>query len=117
MSRPVKTRIVKSCPPVHMFKPYGVALNRLEMAVLTHEEYEAIRLADGEGLSQADGAAVMGISRATFGRLLESAHKIVADALIGGKMLTIEGGEYECPDNEDTGGYIRNSCKATGRSR
>jgi predicted DNA-binding protein (UPF0251 family) len=117
MARPIKTRIVKNCPPVHLFKPYGIALNQMEMAALTHEEYEAIRLADKEGLSQADGAAAMGISRATFGRLLESAHRTVADALVCGKMIAIEGGDYESPDGEEPVSYIKNICKAQGRSR
>lgn len=60
--------------------------------MLTLDEAEAIRLADFEGLYQEEAAQRMGISRPTFGRILESAHRKIAEALISGKLLRIEGG-------------------------
>ena len=54
------------------------------------DEFEAIRLADLEGLYQEQAADRMGISRATFGRILESAHRKVAEVLAGGRCLRLE---------------------------
>lgn len=61
------------------------------------DELEAVRLADLEGLYQEQAAARMGVSRPTFGRILMSAHRKVAEALVAGKMLRIEGGQVACP--------------------
>lgn len=60
--------------------------------VLSLDEFEAIRLADLSGLYQEDAAKKMDISRQTFGRIVESAHRKIADALVNGKSLRIEGG-------------------------
>lgn len=71
------------------FKPCGIQGRYLEKVALNCDEMEAIRLSDYEKLYQQEAADRMGISRTTFSRLLESAHKKVADALIHGKALTI----------------------------
>jgi uncharacterized protein len=60
--------------------------------LLSLDEYEAIRLADLEGLYQEQAAARMNVSRQTFGRIVEAAHRKVADVLVHGKTLRIEGG-------------------------
>jgi predicted DNA-binding protein (UPF0251 family) len=67
----------------------------LEEVILTVDEFEAIRLADLEGLYQEQAAEKMNVSRQTFGRIIELAHKKVAEALVKGKALKIEGGEFE----------------------
>ncbi len=67
----------------------------LEEVILTVDEFEAIRLADLESLYQEQAAEKMDVSRQTFGRIIESAHKKVAEALVKGKALKIEGGEIE----------------------
>ena len=59
------------------------------------DEFEAIRLSDFEHLDQEGGAALMGVSRHTFGRLLARGRSIVADAMVTGKVLKIEGGSFE----------------------
>jgi predicted DNA-binding protein (UPF0251 family) len=82
-------------PESNYFKPRGIPLSALEEVILTVDEFEAIRLADLEGLYQEQAAARMGISRQTFGRIVESAHKKVAETLAKGKALKIEGGEFE----------------------
>jgi predicted DNA-binding protein (UPF0251 family) len=64
----------------------------LEEVTLAFEELEALRLAHQEGLYQQDAALRMGVSRATFGRVLDSAHRKVTQALVGGLALRIEGG-------------------------
>jgi len=66
----------------------------LEAVNLRVDELEAVRLADFEGLYQEAAAEKMHISRQTFGRILESAHKKIADALVNGKALSIEGGDF-----------------------
>jgi predicted DNA-binding protein (UPF0251 family) len=67
-------------------------MSHLERVVLSLDELEALRLADLEGDQHEQAAAKMSISRPTFGRILEHAHKTVADALLRGKALQIEGG-------------------------
>ena len=95
MARPRNCRRVGSMPESNYFKPRGIPLSMLEEVVLTVDECEAIRLADLEGLYQEQAAEKMKVSRQTFGRIIESAHKKVADALVNGKALKIEGGEFE----------------------
>lgn len=95
MPRPHCARRVRGAPQVSYFKPRGVPLTSLDEVVLVLDELEAVRLADLDGLYQEDAAAKMNISRATFGRILDSAHKKIAEALVGGKALRIEGGTVE----------------------
>ncbi len=93
MSRPKYCRNVAGIPDKNYFKPRGIPSFLLEEVVLTLDEFEAIRLADFETLYQEQAAAMMGISRQTFGRIIEGAHRKIADVLINGKALKIEGGE------------------------
>jgi predicted DNA-binding protein (UPF0251 family) len=79
-------------PDKNYFKPRGIPISQLEEVVLSLDEYEAIRLADYEQLYQEEAAARMNISRQTFGRIIEAAHKKIADVLINGKALKIAGG-------------------------
>jgi predicted DNA-binding protein (UPF0251 family) len=95
MSRPIHCRRVGSIPESNYFKPRGIPLSLLEDVVLTVDEFEAIRLADLENLYQEQAAEKMNVSRQTFGRIIDSAHKKVAEALVQGKALKIEGGEFE----------------------
>jgi predicted DNA-binding protein (UPF0251 family) len=95
MPRPRHCRRVAQLPQTSYYKPRGTPLSALEEVVLTVDEFEAIRLTDLEGLYQADAAEKMSVSRQTLGRILESAHKKIADALVHGKALRIEGGSIE----------------------
>jgi uncharacterized protein len=97
MPRPFKCRRVNSVPEVDYFKPRGIPLSELEEVILTLDEYEAIRLADLDGLYQEEAAQNMNISRQTFGNIINSAHGKLADAIINGKALKIYGGIYEMP--------------------
>jgi len=72
------------------FKPCGVRANQLEHIVLYEDEMEAIRLADFKSLYQQESADKMEISRTTFSRLVESARKKIADALLHQKAIKIE---------------------------
>ena len=110
MPRPKCPRMIKSLPDVAYFKPRAIPLSQLAEVILSFDEYEAIRLADLEGKYQEDAANKMKISRPTFGRIIESAHKKIADALINGKAIRIEGGVvrmaqkrlFKCSDCEHT---------------
>lgn len=95
MARPKRCRRIGSTPGSSYFKPRGIPLSALEEVVLSFDEFEAVRLADLEGLYQDQAAEKMGISRQTFGRIIESAHQKVAEALVRGKALKIEGGAIE----------------------
>lgn len=95
MGRPKNCRRVGFLPDTKYFKPRGIPLSVLEEVILTVDECEAIRLADFEGLYQEQAAEKMAVSRQTFGRIIESAHKKVAEALVKGKALKIEGGEID----------------------
>lgn len=107
MGRPHKKRNVSYNPNVSYFKPRGIPMKELLESRLTVDECEAIRLADYEGLSHEAAGESMGVSRATFGRIIEQARKVVADALINGKAIRIEGGSYQFVETER-----RFACKA-----
>ena len=77
------------------FKPYGGRSNNGEKVSLTLDELEAIRLADYKGLYQEQAAEKMKISRQTFGNIITSAHKKVADFLVNSKQLMVQGGAIE----------------------
>ena len=94
MPRPRKCRMVDAKPGVWLFKPQGIPARLLDEVYLPIEGYEALRLADLEGLRQDEAAAKMKVSRQTFGRILSDARRAVADALIHGLALRIEGGDY-----------------------
>ena len=90
MARPKKYRCVKCTPDANYFKPRGIPLTELEEVCLSIDELEAIRLADYEELYHEGAARKMEISRQTFGRILNAAHKKVAECLLKGKALKID---------------------------
>lgn len=93
--RPPRCRRVSSVPEATYFKPAGIPMRILEEVSLSIDEAEAIRLKDLEEMEQEEGADKMGISRPTFQRILASARQKVADALLNGKAIRIEGGNFE----------------------
>ena len=92
MPRPFCPRRVSGRPAVSVFKPAGHPACDLEEVTLTLDEFEALRLADLDGLYQEQAAARLEVSRATFGRIVSSARHKVAEALVHGRSLKIEGG-------------------------
>jgi predicted DNA-binding protein (UPF0251 family) len=95
MPRPKQCRRVCLSPDCTYFKPAGVPTSTLEEVVLAVDELEAMRLVDLDGLYYEQAAERMGVSRRTFGRIIDSARKKVAQALIQGMALRIEGGVIE----------------------
>ncbi len=106
MPRPQCIRTVGGSPDYILFKPAGIPVSRLEEVVLTVDEFEAIRLADREGLYHDEAAGMMNVSRQTFGRIIQSAREKTASALVEGKALRIGGGnihmtekrKFQCDD-------------------
>lgn len=95
MPRPKKSRWIACQPGVSFFKPQGVPMRMLEQVDLEMDELEAMRLADCEGLNQEEAAKRMNISRATFGRIVAQGRQKIADALVHGKAIRIQGGNVE----------------------
>jgi len=92
MPRPILPRKIENPPTITWFKPAGLPMKQLEEVVLTLDEVEAIRLADAEGLYQEQVAEQMNVSRQTVGRILASGRKKVAEALVEGKAIRLDGG-------------------------
>ena len=91
--RPKKHRLVKDDPKIIQFSPRGKP-GRPDEAELAMEEFEAIRLIDCLGQDQKRASQAMHISQQTFSRVLKKARKSMADALVNGKILKIQGGHY-----------------------
>ena len=94
MPRPRLCRRVYFNPSVTYFKPRGVRLRDLNESILTIDELESVRLKDLEGLEQETTAKKMNISQPTFHRLILSARRKISDALINGKAIKVEGGDF-----------------------
>jgi predicted DNA-binding protein (UPF0251 family) len=95
MPRPRRCRRVWFEPNVTYFKPAGVRMIDLEESILTVDEFEAVRLKDLEGLDEGTASKKMNISQPTFNRLVSSARKKIADAIVHGKAIKIFGGPYK----------------------
>lgn len=109
MPNRTRHRRITMPPPMEGFKPFGIPLRNLESVVLLFEEFEAIRLADYENLTQEEAAQKMDISRPTFTRLYDKARKTIARAFIEGKAIIIQGGHfvtdhfwYKCQECQET---------------
>ncbi len=111
MPRPFCKKIVNGTPRSTYFKPAGIPMNLLDELTLKLDEFEALRLADFEGLYQEDAAKKMGISRPTFSRLIEAARKKISTALVNGRALKIENkyipSDTPTPIEQKTGGRRR----------
>jgi predicted DNA-binding protein (UPF0251 family) len=94
MARPKKCRYIEQEPGVTFFKPQGIPLKVLEQTVITVDELEAVRLTDFLGLSHAEAARQLKVSRPTVTRMLARARHNIAAALVTGKAIRIEGGDY-----------------------
>lgn len=102
MVRPKLCRRLRSNPEINYFKPQGVPKSTLEEVTLEHDEYETLKLANLEELSQAEAATKMEISQSTFCRILKSAEKKIAKAIIEGQAIKIMRGE-NMPNKDGTG--------------
>ncbi|MFW5663208.1 MAG: DUF134 domain-containing protein [Bacteroidota bacterium] len=88
-------------PGISVYKPVGVRSKDLTEIIISLDEYEALRLADHEGMYHEEAARQMNVSRQTFGRIIENARKKTAGALISGAAIIIEGGDVEIKKEAD----------------
>jgi predicted DNA-binding protein (UPF0251 family) len=94
MPRPRRCRRVCCKPSVNYFKPAGIGMRGLEEVILGVDEFESIRLKDLLAMDQETAAKKMNVSQPTFHRLISSARNKIADAIINGKAIKVEGGNY-----------------------
>ncbi len=92
MPRPHCRRHIDRLPGCTVFKPAGRPVASLDVLTLSLDQLEALRLADLERLYHGQAAERMGVSRQTFGRILDLARNTVARALVEGMALRVEGG-------------------------
>lgn len=95
MARPRKLRKVCDLPETNQFGPINSCRRNIDTISMTVEEYETIRLIDLEGLTQEECAETMHVARATIQRIYIEARKKLANFLVNGNMLNIEGGNYK----------------------
>ncbi|MHC1605665.1 MAG: DUF134 domain-containing protein [Candidatus Methanofastidiosia archaeon] len=94
MPRPRKHRFIEIEPDIVYFKPQGTPLSKIKEIALPLDEFECIRLGDYLKMNQNDAAKMMGIHQSTFQRTLAKAREKIADCLVNGKAIKIEGGRY-----------------------
>ncbi|MFW5794103.1 MAG: DUF134 domain-containing protein [Bacillota bacterium] len=94
MPRPNKKRYIYEMPKYYMFGPKGKRANSLKKITMLIDEFETVRLMDELDLTQAEAAERLGVARTTVQRIYNNARKKLADAIINGKVLVIEGGDY-----------------------
>lgn len=99
MPRPKKWRKVCCLPEINRFGPMGGAADG-SYIVMTVDEYETVRLIDLEGMKQEECAENMNVARTTVQAIYETARRKIADSLVNGRILIIEGGEYTLCDGQ-----------------
>lgn len=110
MARPVKFRRVCKLPRNKRFGPLDLAMDEQDFIIMTVDEYETIRLIDLENYNQQECAQQMNIARSTVQGIYIEARKKLAESLVNGRPLTIEGGRYRLCDeleNRCVGGCNR----------
>jgi uncharacterized protein len=116
MPRPRKWRKVCCLPESDRFGPLNTHINEEHFVTMSIDEYETIRLIDLEGFTQVECANQMNIARTTVQGIYNDARRKLAESLVNGKVLRIEGGDYKlCDGVEKTcgRGCARHRC---GRS-
>lgn len=111
MPRPRKWRKVCCLPDSNRFGPLNAAVNQEHFVTMTVDEYETIRLIDLEGFTQEECANQMNIARTTVQGIYTEARRKIAESLVNGKVLRIEGGDYKLCDG------FENSCGGGGCHR
>jgi len=114
MPRPRKWRKVCCLPDSNRFGPLDAPAQGEYFITMTVDEYETIRLIDLESLSQEECANQMNVARTTVQGIYSDARKKLAESLVNGKVLRIEGGDYKLCDGEENfcgnGNCQRNRC-------
>ncbi len=113
MSRPRKWRKVCCLPQNNLHGPLNGAIKDSEIIIMTVEEYETIRLIDLESLTQEECAERMSVARTTVQKIYNDARSKLAESLVNGNILKIEGGDYKFYDENEQ----INGCRRCLRSR
>ena len=92
--RPQKRRIIRKQPDILKFSPRGKP-GRPDETELTIDEFEALRLSDSLCQRQVEAAKSMGVSQQTFSRVIRRARRKLADAVVSGRIVRIQGGACE----------------------
>ena len=100
MARPRKWRRVCCLPDINRFGPLDSGVEKEQIVIMSVDEYETIRLIDLEGLTQEECAGQMNVARTTVQGIYQKARKKIAESLVMGKILRIEGGDYKLCDGE-----------------
>ncbi len=95
MARPRRIRRIYFQPDVTYFKPVGIPMINLKEVILNFDELEVIRLIDFEGMGQTNAGKKMKISQSTLSRLLRTGRKKLANAIINGQAIKIQGGKFK----------------------
>ncbi|WP_094228209.1 DUF134 domain-containing protein [Methanolobus psychrotolerans] len=103
MVRPRKRRMVNFEHNIRYFKPSGTCLNELDEINITIDELESLRLSYIENMKQDDAADKMHVHQSTYQRTLQRTLQKIADALVNGKSIRVEGGDYTMPGKDGTG--------------
>lgn len=101
--RPIKARTIRKPPQTRQFSPRG-RVGRPGYREVKFEEFEAIRLTDHVGLNQRDSSKFMGISQQTFSRVLRSGRKRLAEALVNGEIIKVQGGVFKVENQSGKAG-------------
>jgi len=120
MARPFKCRQIEFSPQTTYFKPAGIPLRELEEVVITLDEVETLRLAHLESLYQEQAAEKMNISRQTFGNILNTAYRKIADGIVNAKAIKIDGGvcqpkELSSEESHAKGIFMKVAVSSTGK--
>ncbi len=108
MSRPRKRRRVCNLPQISLFGPLKPGDQEKGLITMTIDEYETIRLIDHEGMTQEECSQRMNVARTTVQRIYNDARTKLSEALVNGKLLKIEGGDYKlCEQNPQSFGCTR----------
>jgi len=101
MPRPRKWRKVCCLPESDSFGPLNAARNREHFVIMTIDEYETIRLIDLQGFTQEECSRQMNVARTTVQGIYNEARRKIAESLVNGKVLKIEGGDYQLCDGQE----------------
>ncbi len=101
MPRPLKCRRICSMPKINAFVPDGDSPDEMrDFIVMNMDEYETIRLIDSLGMTQEQCALQMEVARSTVTNIYNSARKKIAEMLVNGRRLVLEGGNYRLCDRK-----------------
>ena len=107
MPRNKKMRYCRGIDGYNLYKPSGIPLSQMKIIELGLDELEAMRLCDSDGMQQEEAADIMGVSRGTIQRLLESGRRKTLDALVNGQAISFADAEHVCIRPIDTAGRGR----------